>query len=89
MTFTELVEELAGRSETSKKDIKKVLNNLKDVVIETTLDGGEVRLSGFGKFTQKNIKPRKNVTIGKNTGVDIAGKKYPKFKCFDSAKTEY
>ena len=91
MKYTELVSEVSKKANVKQDTADEVIKALRDTVVEVTTkeEEEEVRISGFGKFVQKHIKPKKNATVGKHTGLDIPGKRYPRFKCFDSAKKEY
>lgn len=79
MTKTELVEALVGETDLPKKDTKEFLVALTSVVEKTLKRGGDVPLSGLGKFKVQNRKAR----IGRNpqTGesIKIPAKKVVKF----------
>lgn len=89
MNFEDLVTEVAEITNRSKASVKEVLKGFAEVTKEVTIEeDGEVRIPEFGKFVQKEIKPRKNVKVGDKI-VDINRKLYPQFKAFPSAKKEF
>jgi len=69
MTRTELIEGLAARTGTDKKQSKAFLEALTALVEDTIRAGGEVPLKGLGKFKVQNRKAR----VGRNplTGAEI------------------
>jgi len=69
MTRTELIDGLAGRTGSEKKDVKLFLDSLTALIEDTIRQGGEVPLKGLGKFKVQNRKAR----IGRNplTGAEI------------------
>ena len=79
MTKTELVEALVNETDMPKKDTKEFLLALTNVIEKTLKKGGDVPLSGLGKFKVQNRKAR----IGRNpqTGesIKIPAKKVVKF----------
>jgi nucleoid DNA-binding protein len=79
MTKTQLIEALVKETELNKKDTKIFLVGLTSLVEKTLKRGGDVPLSGLGKFKVQNRKAR----IGRNpqTGeaIKIPAKKVVKF----------
>jgi nucleoid DNA-binding protein len=69
MTRTEVIEALAERTRTDRKDMKNFLDALTSLVEETIRQGGEVPLKGLGKFRVQHRKAR----TGRNpqTGEEI------------------
>ncbi len=69
MTRTELIDALATRTNTEKRDAKQFLEGLTGIVEDTIRAGGEVPLKGLGKFKVQNRKAR----VGRNplTGEEI------------------
>ncbi len=69
MTRTELIEGLATRTGSDKKEAKAFLDALTVLVEDTIRQGGEVPMRGLGKFKVQNRKAR----IGRNplTGAEI------------------
>lgn len=79
MTRTELIESLVKEANLNKKDTKAFLDGLTAVVEKTLKKGGDIPLSGLGKFKVQNRKAR----IGRNpqTGeaIKIPARKVVKF----------
>jgi DNA-binding protein HU-beta len=79
MTKTQLIEALVKETELNKKDTKTFLVGLTSLVEKTLKKGGDVPLSGLGKFKVQNRKAR----VGRNpqTGeaIKIPAKKVVKF----------
>jgi DNA-binding protein HU-beta len=69
MTRTQLIDTLAERTGTDKKDVKSFLDGLSALIEDTIKAGGEVPLKGLGKFKVHNRKAR----LGRNpmTGEEI------------------
>jgi DNA-binding protein HU-alpha len=86
MTRTELIDALAAEAEMDKRDAKRFLEGLTQLVERTIRAGGEVPLKGLGKFKVQNRKAR----VGRNpmTGepVNIPAKTVVKFTVAKSLK---
>jgi DNA-binding protein HU-alpha len=69
MTRTELIDDLAQRTNLEKKDVKVFLDSLVTAVEDEIKRGGEVPLKGLGKFKVQHRKAR----TGRNpiTGAEI------------------
>jgi DNA-binding protein HU-beta len=69
MTRTELIDDLATRTNMDKKDVKSFLEHLTSLIEDEIKKGGEVPLKGLGKFRVQNRKAR----VGRNplTGAEI------------------
>lgn len=81
MTKTELVEALMKEAgtEMSKKDAKEFLGALTNVVEKTLKKGGDVPLSGLGKFKVQNRKARMGRNPQTGESIKIPAKKVVKF----------
>jgi DNA-binding protein HU-beta len=79
MTRTQVIEALAERTGTEKKEAKQFLEALTALVENEMRNGGEVPLKGLGKFKVQNRKAR----VGRNplTGeaIQIPAKTVAKF----------
>lgn len=62
MNKTDLVHELAARTDVERKDVVKVVNALLDVVRTTVAKGGRVTLADFGTFQ----RVRRAARVGRN-----------------------
>ena len=80
MTKADLVEQIAGDVELSKKDSEIVINTVFRCIIDALAEGDKVELRGFGSFRTRDRRSR----VGRNpkTGdrVDVPDKKVPFFK---------
>jgi DNA-binding protein HU-beta len=86
MTRTQVIEALAERTGTEKKEAKQFLEALTALVEDEMRNGGEVPLKGLGKFKVQNRKAR----VGRNplTGeaIQIPAKTVAKFTLAKSLK---
>ena len=77
----DLVEALhQERSDLSKQEIKALLEGFMDTVMHVVADGGQVRLSGFGKFEQVERAPRTGRNPHTGEAVPIPSTQVPRFK---------
>ncbi len=80
MTKVDLIDQVAEKSELSKKEVEKLLETI-ITSIQTALKNGEkVSLTGLGTFVVKDKKARmaRNPKTGEQ--VQVPAKKSPKFK---------
>ena len=86
MTRTEVIDSLATSTDMDKKDVKKFLECLTELIEDAMRNGGEVPLKGLGKFKVSHRKAR----VGRNplTGepIQIAAKTVAKFTLAKSLK---
>ncbi len=80
MTKAELVEEVGGMTQLTKKHAEIIVNTVFESIVESLRDGSKIELRGFGSFRVRNRGAR----IGRNpkTGdqVDVPAKRIPYFK---------
>jgi len=76
---SELIEQVAGRADIKRADAERAVNALTDVVKETLQRGGDVALTGFGKFSVADRKARQGVNPQTGERIQIAASKAPKF----------
>jgi DNA-binding protein HU-beta len=79
MTKTELINNLATMSKSEKKQAKMFLESLTTVVEKTIKKGGEVPLSGLGKFKVQRRKARMGRNPATGEPIKIAAKTVVKF----------
>ena len=53
MNKTQLIEAVATKANTKKKDAEVIINSLVDVITDALKDGEKVQLTGFGSFDVK------------------------------------
>lgn len=80
MNKNDLVVAMATEMETTQKEAKVVLDALIEVITEELSNGGEIVLTGFGKFsvTKKKAYVARNPKDG--NPVNVPAKLAPKFK---------
>jgi DNA-binding protein HU-beta len=76
---SELVDQLASRSDLKRADAERALNALTDIVKETLQRGGDVSITGFGKFSVAERGARQGVNPQTGERIQIAASKAPKF----------
>ena len=79
MTKTQLIEALTKEAELEKKHAKAFLVGLTSVVEKTLKKGGDVPLSGLGKFKVQNRKARMGRNPQTGDAIKIPAKKVVKF----------
>ena len=81
LTKANLVETVQDVCELTKKDSRKLVDELLGIIKDTLVDGEDVLITGFGKFFVKEKKERR----GRNpqTGEDLllGSRRVVRFKC--------
>lgn len=80
MNKQELIDQLVTNTDVSKKTGKDMVENIFNIISGELLDGNEVNIHGFGKFsvTKRPARTGRNPHNGEK--IKIAAKKSPKFK---------
>jgi DNA-binding protein HU-beta len=76
---TELVEEIAQRTDSSKAEAQRYVDTLEKVVTEALKDGEEVQITGFGKFYVREQKAREGINPQTKERMRIPAQKVPAF----------
>jgi DNA-binding protein HU-beta len=76
---TELVEEIAQRTDSSKAEAQRYVDTLEKVVTEALKDGEEVQITGFGKFYVREQKAREGINPQTKERMRISAQKVPAF----------
>jgi DNA-binding protein HU-beta len=76
---SELIDQVASRADIKRSEAEKALNALTDVVKETLQRGGDVAITGFGKFSVAERGARQGVNPQTGERIQIAASKAPKF----------
>lgn len=86
MTKTEMIVELAERTDLSKVDAEKVLKAFIETVEDTLAKGEKIQLTGFGTFEviERAAREGRNPKTGES--MSIPETKSPKFKPGKSLK---
>ena len=79
MNKSELIEQVADRAEIKRSEAESAVNALTEVVKETLQRGGDVAITGFGKFSVAERGARQGVNPQTGERIQIAASKAPKF----------
>ena len=79
MNKSELIAELSSRADLKQSEAERTLNALTDIVKETLQRGGDVAITGFGKFSVAERGARQGVNPQTGERIQIAASKAPKF----------
>ena len=79
MNKSELIEQVADRAEIKRSEAEAAVNALTEVVKETLQRGGDVAITGFGKFSVAERGARQGVNPQTGERIQIAASKAPKF----------
>ena len=86
MNKTELIEQVAKRTDTSTRESQRYLDALMTVIEDALKDGEEVQITGFGKFYLQERKARegRNPQTGKKMRIPVS--KVPSFSAGNAFK---
>jgi len=76
---SELIEQVAERADIRRGEAEAAVNALTEVVKETLQRGGDVAITGFGKFSVAERGARQGVNPQTGERIQIAASKAPKF----------
>jgi DNA-binding protein HU-beta len=76
---SELIEQVADRADIKRSEAESAVNALTEVVKETLQRGGDVAITGFGKFSVAERGARQGVNPQTGERIQIAASKAPKF----------
>ena len=79
MNKSELIDQLADRADIKRSEAENTLNALTELVKETLQRGGDVSITGFGKFSVAERGARQGVNPQTGERIQIAASKAPKF----------
>ena len=79
MNKSELIEQVADRADLKRSEAEAAVNALTEVVKETLQRGGDVAITGFGKFSVAERGARQGVNPQTGERIEIAASKAPKF----------
>jgi DNA-binding protein HU-beta len=83
---TELIEEIAERTDSSKAEAQRYVDTLEKVVTEVLKSGEEVQITGFGKFYVREQKAREGVNPQTKEKMRIPAQKVPAFSAGQGLK---
>jgi DNA-binding protein HU-beta len=79
LTKQELIDRVAGSTGLSKKDAGEAVEAVFGEITSTLRSGGEISLTGFGKFHVAERGPRQGVNPQTRERITIPGGKVPRF----------
>ena len=79
MNKSELIEQVADRAEIKRSEAEAAVNAFTEVVKEALQRGGDVAITGFGKFSVAERGARQGVNPQTGERIQIAASKAPKF----------
>ena len=79
MNKSELIEQVAERADIKRSEAESAVNALTEVVKETLQRGGDVAITGFGKFSVAERGARQGVNPQTGERIQNAASKAPKF----------
>ncbi len=85
-TKKDIVDYVAEATNTSKKDASDAVTAAFECIANTLKDGGEVSITGFGKFEVAERAARQGVNPATGEKIEIAASKAPKFKAAKALK---
>lgn len=86
MTKNDLVTQVAGAAELSKKDAEKAVNAVLESITSALKGGDKVALVGFGTFETRNRPARKGRNPQTKQEIDIPASTVPAFKAGKALK---
>ncbi len=79
MNKTELIEEIAQRTDSSKGEAQRYVESFEEVVAGALRSGEEIQITGFGKFYVRQQKAREGVNPQTKQKMHIPVSKVPAF----------
>jgi len=87
LTKSELVDQVADRSELTKVQAARAIDAVLDTVQDTLRRGSEVTLSGFGRFHVAERGARRGVNPRTGERIQIAASRVPRFSAGSGLKS--
>lgn len=87
MTKSELIDQVADRSELTKSEAMRAIDAVLGTVEDALRRGSEVTLSGFGKFHVAERGARQGVNPRTGERIQIAASRVPKFTAGSGLKS--
>jgi len=84
---SELIEQVAERADIKRSEAEAAVNALTEVVKETLQRGGDVAITGFGKFSVAERGARQGVNPQTGERIQIAASKVPRFSAGSALKS--
>ena len=80
MNKGEFIDRLSDRTDLTKKEARKLLDSVLDLIQETLLQGEEVKLVGFGKFAVRARKASSRINPQTKRPILVAATVVPLFR---------
>jgi integration host factor subunit beta len=80
MTKAELVDEIAGKADLTRKHSEVIVDAVFSSIIEALQEGDKIELRGFGSFRVRHRASRTGRNPKTGEGVQVPAKKVPYFK---------
>ena len=87
MTKAEFVDQVAQESGLAKGDASKAVDAVLDTIQEVLSRGGDINLTGFGKFSVADRGARQGVNPQTGERIQIAATRVPRFSAGSSLKS--
>ena len=79
MNKTELIEEIAQRTDSSKGEAQRYIESFEEVVAGALRSGEEIQITGFGRFYVREQKAREGVNPQTKEKMRIPASRVPAF----------
>lgn len=86
MTKTELINEVANKTEMTKKDSEKAVSAVLESITDALAAGDKVQLVGFGTFEVRDRAAREGKNPATGEAISIPATKVPAFKAGKALK---
>ena len=87
MTKQEFIDQVAAKTDLSKKDATDAVEAVLVTIRETLQSGGDISFTGFGKFHVAERGDRQGVNPRTRERITIKGGKVPRFTAGSALKT--
>lgn len=86
MTKAELINQIAEKSELTKKDAEKAFSAVVSTITEALVKGDKVQIVGFGTFEVRDRKEKQSKNPQTGETITVPAKKAPAFKAGKALK---
>ena len=86
MTKSELINQIAEKSELTKKDAEKAFSAVVSTITEALVNGDKVQIVGFGTFEVRDRKEKQSKNPQTGETITVPAKKAPAFKAGKALK---
>ncbi|MCI7804649.1 MAG: HU family DNA-binding protein [Oscillospiraceae bacterium] len=86
MTKAELINQIAEKSELTKKDAEKAFSAVVSTITEALVNGDKVQIVGFGTFEVRDRKEKQSKNPQTGETITVPAKKAPAFKAGKALK---